>query len=126
MPPTVAEFAALRASTGWGPVSADQLERGLAGSWLVATARDEDGTAVGVGRLVSDGGLHALVTELIVAEHLRGRGIGAELLAMLVRAARKAGVAGVHLFAAEGRAPFYERHGFVARPASAPGMDLAR
>lgn len=125
-PPTVAEFAALRASTGWGPVTPEQLERGLAGSWLVATARDDDGAAVGVGRLVSDGGLHALVTELIVLDGLRGRGIGAELLAMLVRAAREAGVASVHLFAAEGRAPFYERNGFAPRPADAPGMDLVR
>ena len=77
-----------------------------------------------MGRLISDGALHAFVTELIVDEQARNTGLGARILARLVAESRARGVEDVQLFAAEGRAAFYERNGFAARPASAPGMDV--
>lgn len=76
-----------------------------------------------MGRLISDGALHAFVTEMIVTEQARGAGIGAEILARLVDEARRLGIDDVQLFAARGRAAFYERHGFERRPESGPGMD---
>lgn len=124
-PPTAAEFATLYAETGWGEWPPDVFERALAGSWAVCVARGDDGALAGMGRLVSDGALHAFVTEMIVAETARGAGVGAEILRRLVAEAHRRGVRDVQLFAARGRAGFYERNGFVPRPADGPGMDLA-
>lgn len=123
-PPTPEEFRALYLATGWGTPTEDHCGRALAGSWAVCSARESDGSLVGVGRLVSDGAMHAYINEMIVREDARGREVGAEILRLLVGAARAAGISQVQLFAARGRAPFYARHGFVARPDDAPGMDL--
>ncbi|WP_062463853.1 GNAT family N-acetyltransferase [Demequina soli] len=122
--PTAAEFRALYLSTGWGAPTEEQCARALAGSWAVSSARDASGALVGVGRLISDGAMHAYVNEMIVREDARGAGVGAEILRLLVEAARAAGVTQVQLFAARGRAPFYARHGFIARPDDAPGMEI--
>lgn len=124
-PPTADEFAALYASTGWGERSAQELAAALAGSWVVCCARDDAGALVGMGRLISDGVLHAFVTELIVAAEARGGGTGALILDALVQESRRRGVEDVQLFAARGRTAFYERNGFTPRPADGPGMDLA-
>lgn len=124
-PPTAAQFKALYDQTGWADRPLEAFERALAGSWLVCAARDEAGDVVGMGRLLGDGALHAFVTELIVREDARGAGIGARILDTLVAAARERGVDDVQLFAARGRAAFYERHGFERRPHDGPGMDLA-
>ena len=66
------------------------------------------------------------LTELVVHAEHRGGGVGGEILDRLVAWSRERGVHDVQLFAARGRAPFYERHGFRPRPTDAPGMDLAR
>lgn len=123
--PTASEFAALYAETGWGTWPLSSFERALAGTWVVCAARDEAGQLVGIGRLISDGALHAFVTEMIVAPAARGAGVGGEIIDRLVAESRRRGVHDVQLFAARGRAEFYERHGFVRRPVDGPGMDLS-
>ncbi|MGN6409413.1 MAG: GNAT family N-acetyltransferase [Curtobacterium sp.] len=122
--PTAMEFKALYDETGWADWTLDHFERALSGSWVVCTVRDDAGRLIGMGRLISDGALHAFVTEMIVTEQARGAGIGAEVLARLVDEARRRGVNDVQLFAANGRAAFYERHGFERRPDGGPGMDV--
>lgn len=124
-PPAAAEFAALYDETGWGSWDVERFAQALEGSWVVCSARDDAGRLVGIGRLISDGALHAFVTEMIVTETGRGSGIGGEILARLVGEARRRGVDDVQLFAARGRAGFYERHGFERRPESGPGMELS-
>ncbi|MBU1049413.1 GNAT family N-acetyltransferase [Candidatus Bipolaricaulota bacterium] len=84
----------------------------------------DGGTLVGFGRIVSDGALHALVFDLIVHPSHQRRGIGSEILTQLLAFCRKEGIPDVQLFAAQGKAPFYERHGFKERPGNAPGMEL--
>lgn len=125
VPPTAAEFRDLYQQTGWRDVSLETCEAALAGTWLACTARDENGAVVGMGRLISDGVLHAFVTEMLVAESARGGGVGAQIIRMLVDAARERGVDDIQLFAARGRVAFYERNGFRRRPDDAPGMDVA-
>lgn len=125
VPPSAEEFKHLYDETGWGDFPLDTFASALAGSWIVCAARDSDGAVIGMGRLISDGALHAFVTEMLVSRSARGAGIGSRILRMLVDAASERGVDDVQLFAAHDRAEFYERHGFRRRPSTAPGMDLS-
>jgi len=123
-PPTAEEFKSLFDETGWGEWPLSRFETALAGSWAVCSARDEAGNLVGMGRIVSDGAMHAFIADMIVSERARGGGIGALILERLVTEARSHGFM-VKLFAADGRAGFYERNGFVRRAQNSPGMELA-
>ncbi len=124
-PPSAAEFKALYDETGWADFPLSKFESALAGSWIVSTARDSDGAVIGMGRLISDGALHAFVAEMLVTERARGHGAGARILETLIAEAKARGVNDIQLFAARGRTGFYERNGFIRRPADGPGMDLA-
>ena len=124
-PPSAREFKDLYDQTGWAAWDIERFERALSSTWVTCTARDESGRLVGMGRLISDGAMHAFVTELIVDGSVRGAGIGGEILGRLVREARDRGVEDVQLFAARGRTAFYERNGFERRSVDAPGMDLS-
>lgn len=125
-PPTWQEYARLFSSTGWMPVlkiSEDDLKRVFDGTWYWITAyRDE--SIVGVGRLLSDGVLYALICDVIVMPDHRDKGIGSAILKGLVKKCQEAGIKRVWLFAAPGKAGFYEKNGFSVRPIGAPGMQL--
>ncbi|MCK4546129.1 MAG: GNAT family N-acetyltransferase [Candidatus Eisenbacteria sp.] len=73
-------------------------------------AYDEDGEAVGTGRLRADGHIERMA----VLEEWRGRGIGDRLLHKLLDLAREKGFSRVTLWAQTHAIPFYERHGFQA------------
>ena len=76
---------------------------------LHAVALDDDGKAVGTGRLLPDG--H--IGRMAVRQPARGQGIGAMMLEALVDAARKRGDRQVMLNAQIQAEAFYQRYGFV-------------
>ena len=122
----VEDFKRLYDSTGWKQeeINVESCERAIAGSWLIATA-ESDGATVGMCRVISDGVLHAFITEMIVEPEWRAQGVGAELLEFTIAAIRERDIKDIQLFAAEGRADFYLRNGFAVRPPTAPGMQWA-
>lgn len=73
-----------------------------------AVAYDEDGQAMGTGRLLPDG--H--IGRMAVCRPWRGQGVGSLLLTALLDAARRRGDAEVVLAAQMHARPFYARHGF--------------
>ena len=73
---------------------------------VVAYERD---TPVGTARLLPDG--H--VGRMAVLKDWRGRGVGAQMLAVLIRMARMLGHREVVLSAQTHAVPFYRKHGFV-------------
>jgi GNAT superfamily N-acetyltransferase len=124
--PTAEEFERLFRSSGWSEaleVTADRLAATLSHAWYGICAR-RGGQIAGAGFVLSDGVLHALIVNVIVAPELRGRGIGTEIMKRLVARCQEAGVLQVQLFSARGKRGFYERLGFVARPDDGPGMEL--
>jgi GNAT superfamily N-acetyltransferase len=126
--PPLHDYKSLFESTGWTSsiaISDDVLQKVIDNSWYWISAFDKE-RLVGVGRLLSDGALYALVCDIIVLPGYQGQGIGEVILKMLKDKCRKNGIQRVWLFAAQGRTRFYIRNGFDIRPADAPGMQLKK
>lgn len=126
-PPTPEQYFALFETTGWNEeyqLTAFDLSRVLKHSTFMVSAYD-DQRLVGFGRVVSDS-LHAMIYDLIVAPDHQRQGIGGEILDRLIKHCQDAHVHDIQLFCAKGKREFYERHGFVARPDDAPGMQYRK
>jgi GNAT superfamily N-acetyltransferase len=122
-PPTPAQYFDLFETTGWNDeyhLTPHDLAKVITNSWHMVSAYDED-RLVGFGRMVSDS-IHAMIYDLIVVPDHQRQGIGGEILDRLVKHCQAAHIRDIQLFCATGKREFYERHGFVARPDDAPGM----
>ncbi len=127
-PPTADELRALHRAVGWvGELPADDgvLAGALARS-LFAVCAVVDGRAVGCARLVGDGGVYVYLQDVVVLPAYQHRGIGERLMRSVLTwlDANCPANALVGLFAAEGKAGFYERYGFRTRPVAEPAMWL--
>ena len=126
--PDVAHYMALFETTGWNAVyqaCQDDLDQALNNSWYVIAAY-QGNDLVGIGRVVSDGVLYAMIYDIIVKPSHQGRGIGTSILNKLIWKCKSAGVREIQLFSAKGKAQFYRKRGFADRPADAPGMQLMK
>jgi ribosomal protein S18 acetylase RimI-like enzyme len=121
--PDATAFKALYDTTGWGPAERQVAFYAdtLAASWRVCAAYDGD-ALVGFGRVISDGRLHAFITEMIVHPDHQQQGIGSAVLHDLISACQAAGITDIQLFCAEGKEAFYRKGGFAPRLPTRPGM----
>jgi aralkylamine N-acetyltransferase len=85
----------------------------IRGSFAFAVAIDrKSGRAVGMGRVLSDGVSDGYIQDLVVLPAFRKGGIGKQIVAMLVSACKKAGIAWIALVAEPGTEAFYRPLGF--------------
>lgn len=127
-PPQIDKYYELFLSTGWNEkfkLSKEELALALSCSYYTVSAYQNE-KLVGFGRIVSDGILHAMIYEMIVDPACQRKGIGAQILKMLLEKCDSAGIRDVQLFCAKGKRVFYEKFGFQARPDDAPGMQYIR
>jgi GNAT superfamily N-acetyltransferase len=121
--PTVEEYCALRAGAGLSPRS-EAIVRIALPNTLFAVVIEHGGRAVGMGRVVGDGGTVFQVADIAVLPEHQRRGLGKQILdaidAWIRRNARPG--AFVNLFADRGVAPLYARYGFRLRDPEEPGM----
>lgn len=73
----------LRGSIGFRRIAPAQLSAGLAGSRRIAAAYDGD-QVVGMARLLWDGGMVALITDVIVSPEYQGKNLERELVTKLL------------------------------------------
>ena len=76
--PEAGQYLQLFETTGWNSTyraDAAELYQALQHSYYLVAALDGE-TLVGVGRVVSDGVLYAMIYDMIVAPSHQGRGIG--------------------------------------------------
>ncbi|GAA5028022.1 GNAT family N-acetyltransferase [Terrabacter aeriphilus] len=113
--PTPGEHRVLAESVRWSHAfDWDTMEASLAGS--IAGVVTLDGAhVIGMVRLVDDGVKCYYVQDIAVLPTFQGRGIGATLLQRLLERVARTAVttAFVGLFATEGAASLYQRHGFT-------------
>ncbi len=127
-PPSAEQFWRLFLTTGWNEeyhLSAEEYLQALRLSWYLVCVYEGE-RLVGFGRLVSDQVVHAMIYDLIVDPEFQNQGIGGEILDQLVQYCKQAQIRDIQLFCARGKRSFYEKRGFVARPADAPGMQFHR
>jgi ribosomal protein S18 acetylase RimI-like enzyme len=125
--PTVPDYLRLRAESGLSPKRADQAEAALAGSWRTVRVEDTtDGSVVGMGRIVGDGGWYFQIADMAVLPGHQHRGIGAAVLTHLLAVIRAEAPADpyVTLMADAPGRPLYARHGFVDTAPHSIGMVL--
>ncbi len=77
--PTVAEYCALRAGAGLSPRS-EEIVRVALPNTLFAVVIEDRGSAVGMGRVVGDGGTVFQVADIAVLAEHQGRGLGKQIL----------------------------------------------
>jgi GNAT superfamily N-acetyltransferase len=122
-PPTVEEYRRLRDAVGWGSMSDEGLEAGLA-SALYSCVILFDDRAVACGRVIGDGAMYFYVQDVIVLPEFHGRGLGARVMDGVERYLEGVARPGafIGLMAAQNVEGFYERYGFQRRPDDRPGM----
>ncbi len=126
-PPSVADYLLLRERAGLSPKRQDQAEAALGGSWAaVHVLHEADGTTVGMGRVLGDGGWYFHVVDMAVLPEHQRRGLGdAILTALLERIRREAPAAAfVNLLADPPGRKLYARHGF--NPTAPDAISMAR
>ncbi|MDE5992188.1 MAG: GNAT family N-acetyltransferase [Oscillospiraceae bacterium] len=73
----------LRASVGFRQIPPEQIGAGLDGSALVVSAYDQS-RIVGMARLIWDGGMVALITDVLVLPEYKTHGVEQELITRLL------------------------------------------
>ena len=124
--PDPIEYMKLFETTGWNKkykANEKELSVALTNSWYVVSAYCED-ELVGVGRIVSDGILYAMIYDLIVSPSHQNKGVGDTILSKLIEKCKTAEVKDIQLFSAKGKALFYRKRGFIERSGDSPGMEL--
>ena len=127
-PPTVADYLLLRERAGLSPRRQDQAQAALAGSWAaVHVLYEVEAKAVGMGRLLGDGGWYFHVVDIAVLPEHQRRGLGDAILAVLLERIRREAPAGAHvnLLADPPGRRLYARHGFTPTAPDSIGMARA-
>lgn len=127
-PLTVAEnrltpetFCRLRDRVRFQPYSPEDVRTALEGSLYTVSVLEGTET-VGIARVVGDGRVAFFIKDVVVDPDRQGAGIGRILMDAVLRYIRRAACprAYVGLMATPGTEGFYERFGFISRPA--PGL----
>ena len=125
---TPEEFNALRTAVGWGAIESSSAAKGLEHTALVVSARDGE-KAVGMARAITDYGYVVYISDVVVLPEYQGQGIGRELMSRIMAYVDKNTAPGQEkltvLVAAQGKEEFYEKLGFIRRPAEGMGCGMS-
>ncbi len=81
--PSVSEYLRLREDGGLSSYTREAAEKGLPGSLFAVTLR-KDGRAIGMGRLIGDGGCFFQIVDIVVDSDHRGQGLGKVIMTALM------------------------------------------
>jgi ribosomal protein S18 acetylase RimI-like enzyme len=81
--PSVEDFLRLRKVSGLSEKTREAAERGLPNTWYAVTIQHA-GRAVGMGRVIGDGGTAFQITDMAVEPDHQGKGLGKQIMAALV------------------------------------------
>lgn len=121
--PNLEEYLHLRKTAGLTPFSRAAAEMGLKGT-IFAVVVLHDGQAVGMGRLIGDGGCFFQVTDIAVHPDHQGRGLGKLIMAAVMEHVNSnlSATAFVSLIADVPANRLYEKVGFKETAPRSVGM----
>jgi ribosomal protein S18 acetylase RimI-like enzyme len=128
-PPPVDEYLSLRREAGLSPKTEPQARAALPGSWSACRIVDEaDGSTVGMGRVIGDGGWYFHIVDMAVLPNHQRRGLGDIILTTLLDYIRTHAPEGayVNLLADPPGRTLYSRHGFEETAPHSVGMAIRR
>lgn len=124
---TPEEYMQLRRSVGWMEFPLEQAKACIDNAYYVVCVRAGE-RAIGVVRLLWDGGYIAFLSDVIVDAEYQGRGIGRRLVESCLIKLKKDMKPGykvkITLNSAKGKEPFYEKFGFRVRPNDDAGAGM--
>ena len=122
------EYISLRTSVDWCNFSETQARKAIENSIYSITVR-ENNQAIAMGRLIGDG-MYYMVVDVVVRPEYQHRGIGSQIMDMLVRYVDEntptGGRSSVQLIAEKGKENFYIKKGFKLIPHEHCGSGMRR
>ncbi len=109
------EIVELYKAGGWWREGTDQrsrIEPMIRGSFCFMLARDVDGKAIAMARVISDGASDAYIQDVVVLPSYRKQGIGGELIRRLTEYCVERQIGWIGLVAEPGTYSFYESLGY--------------
>lgn len=125
--PTVAEFCALRKQVGWGETYVNMAALSLKNTLYCVCIRQSN-TLLAMGRVVGDGAMYFYIQDVIVDLGYQGQGLGHEIMLKIEQYLQTTANTGatIGLMAAQGKAGFYLRYGYIERPSKTLGPGMCR
>lgn len=81
--PSIKDYLRLRVSAGLSPKAEANATAGLPNTWFAVVVRKDD-QAVGMGRIIGDGGLFFQIVDIAVEPAHQGRGLGKAIMTALM------------------------------------------
>lgn len=121
--PSAADYLRLRIEAGLTPKTAEGAAAGLPNTVYAVVVRKSD-AAVGMGRVIGDGGLFFQVVDIAVQPDHQGKGLGKAIVAALVGHLRATAPKGAYVsLMADGEAHrLYAQYGFELTAPRSVGM----
>ena len=125
---TPEEYMELRRKVGWMEFPLEEARNCVENAYMVLCVRNEEERAIGVVRLLWDGGYVAFLSDVIVVPEYQGQGIGRSLVEAVIKRIKADMKPGykvkLNLNSAKGKEPFYEKFGFKIRPNEDTGAGM--
>ena len=116
--PTVDEYNNLRRSVEWPVFDEAIVNRALGNTLFAVVAVNEEGEAIGMGRVLGDNAVYFHIQDVIVRSDCQGIGVGDMVMKALLDYIENHCVknSNIGLMCSKGREPFYRGFGFIDRP----------
>jgi GNAT superfamily N-acetyltransferase len=123
--PSADEYLRLRVAAGLSPKTEEQAAKGLPNTWFGITVRHE-GRAVGMGRIIGDGGTAFQIVDIALEPAHHGKGLGKAIMAALMQhlAAHAPTGAYISLIADGDARHLYAKYGFEPVMPDSIGMAM--
>ena len=123
--PDVETYRRLRVAAGLSPKTLEQAWAGLPNTWFGVTVRHK-GIAIGMGRVIGDGGTAFQIVDIAVEPEHQGKGLGKAIMAALIEHLGKQAPDGAYVsLIADGDAQFlYAQYGFEPVMPASIGMAM--